>query len=170
MRSGSIPASKSVNAQNRAWFAILLGLLAVAFCGCGRTAEDQLIGRWEGSLSIDQQEVERQLKAQKTPFAGQMGRFLIDGLKSMQTSVEFRGDGTMSMNVAAGPLNRSSEGTWEVISEDDDNVTLRSIDDKGNEQQFRLRFDGYDAFEMKAQGDNPTAKMGTLRFERVIEQ
>ena len=147
---------------------LYIPLVAIT-AGCGPSAADRLVGRWKGSVQIDQAEADRQLEAKTSPLEKGMGRFLLSGLKSMKMTMEFQSDGQMTMSLAAGPLNRESRATWKVVHGDAEKVTISSVDEKGNEQQFALVFEGPDTFVMESLQDSEMARLGKFRFVRVVE-
>ena len=147
---------------------LCIPLIAIT-AGCGPSAADRLVGHWNGSVLIDQAEADRQLEAKTSPLEKGMGRFLLSGLKSMKMTMEFQADGQMTMSLAAGPLNRESRATWKVIHGNAEKVTLSSVDEKGNEQQFALVFEGPDTFVMESLQDSEMARLGKFRFVRVVE-
>jgi hypothetical protein len=146
---------------------VLSSALLLPLIGCGPSAADRLVGRWEGSLQVDQDEVNRQQASAQSPLEKGLQNFALTGLKSMKMTLEFQADGQMAMSISLGPLNESRGGTWEVVRQQSDQVTIKSVDEKGIEQESVLTFQDPDTFLMQPPDGDGARKLGVLRFQRV---
>lgn len=140
----------------------LVALIVCSLSGCsgsnesGReeaTAGDRLIGQWHGQVEIDSKEAKK------------LSDDAVELLENTELKVEFRADGTMILTGKDGDKDYESGGTWEVLSEDGDELTVKSVEDEGLEKDLSLRFEGADAFSMPL--PDQMSHLGAMRFRRL---
>jgi hypothetical protein len=136
----------------------LLPLLLLAV-GCGPSAEQKLIGSWEGKLEISESAL---AEAQDNPFAAALGSAMKDMVANLRATYTFNADKTFEV-VLPGPLGTMNmSGTWEVVSQSGDEVTIRMNPQQGASIDRAVTFIDADHFET-------ADDKGVLKFTRLVE-
>lgn len=122
-----------------------------------QSAQETLIGRWDGTFQLNEQAAAEELDAET-----------ISTLKSIRMSVEFKGDGNMNMaatmQTSEGPLENQSAGQWEIVSEQGDQVTIRSTEPNAEPEDIHVRI--ADANTLLMSPPQGQSHIGVIRFQR----
>lgn len=107
-------------------FLVWLGFsLVLGIAGCGRNVDPRMVGVFDldrpGTLKL----------ALEADTDEELASTL---LKSMAVTYEFRSDGTFVSLVKAGPSDRTTEGTWEVVNEEERGLRVRLVIEEGGRQ------------------------------------
>lgn len=161
-------------------------LISIALAGCGDSAGNtptadasnasagkanaltghKLVGAWEGAIEIDEQKITQILQDQAEEIDPAEA---IAMLQSVAMSIDFHDDGTMllsgTMNTPGGPDQTTGSGRWELVSENGQAITIRSIEDGQQGEEIELQFVDRDTFTMAP--PPPTPPIGLMRFHRV---
>jgi hypothetical protein len=162
------------------WMSGLLVLASVSLlAGCGSKTSnapvattlessakptDRLIGRWQGTMQVNEEAVRAAIPADKVEAA-------ITSLQAMRMEMDFRQDGTLLLAGENHGKPYESQASWELVSEDGEKMTLRSVEKTAlpgaepQEKTIDIRFDGQDSFTMPLQTE--VAELGSLRFSRL---
>jgi hypothetical protein len=125
---------------------------------------ERLIGRWQGTMHVNEEAVRAALPADKVESA-------ITSLQAMRMEMDFRQDGTLFLAGENHGTPYESRASWELVSEDGDKITLRSVEKTAlpgaepQEKTIDIRFEGEDSFTMPLQTE--VAELGSLRFSRL---
>ena len=119
-----------------------------------RPAAERIAGAWQGTMLVDDEAV-----------AGKLSEPEVAQLAALQMGMEFRDDGSLLLTGMAGDKPYSSRNQWELIGEDGQEVTIKSIEPSGQEKQIVLVFEGNDIFLLPMKTE--VAELGAMRFERL---
>lgn len=139
-------------------------LLAFAFVtaaclmGCGSSAPpaaiERLPGKWHGEMIVFEDAVQGKLPPEK-----------IAELQAMQMDFEFRPDGSMALSGAHKGQAYTTQGQWQMVKQDGDLLTIKSIEEGGGAKDINIEFDGSDTFFVPLQTE--VAELGAMRFTRM---
>jgi len=114
---------------------------------------DRLPGDWAGVMVIDEEGV-KGLPADK-----------VAALKAMEMGISFSPQGEMVLSGYNNGQPYESKGAWQLVKEDGQALTLRSIEGDGTQKDIVLMFDGNDRFLMPLKTE--VANLGAMQFERM---
>lgn len=115
---------------------------------------DRLTGQWQGTFIVDEESVQGKLKPKQ-----------IEALRSMQVGMEFHPDGKLVLAGVNNGKPYESAALWELVSQDGDNVTIRSTEASGKTKEIVILFENDDAFVTPLKTE--VANLGAMRFERL---
>lgn len=132
----------------------MLALVALLFTGCAKTPEQRVTGTW--GLDVDGTVSHMEGSGDQLEQARAM-------MESMNMTLTFNADGTMSMSMTLGET-RTEEGTWSVKSAEGDTITVETIeaaegDEEVEPDEVVMNFTGNDTFAATIMND-------TLVFNR----
>ncbi|QDU30736.1 hypothetical protein ETAA8_58840 [Anatilimnocola aggregata] len=134
-----------------------LAALAVASVGCGSGSPppaQRLPGAWHGKMVVDKESVGSSL----TPLQ-------IADLERMEMGIEFTKEGAMVLSGVNNNQPYKSEGKWQFISQEGDQLTIKSLESDGTQKDVIILFDGTDKFHMPLKTE--VANIGAMTFERL---
>jgi hypothetical protein len=79
--------------------------------------------------------------------------------------MEFHPDGSLLLTGVAGDKPYTSRNQWELVREDGQEITIKSIEPSGQEKEIVLVFEGDDVFLLPMKTE--VAELGAMRFERL---
>jgi hypothetical protein len=133
-------------------------VLLVGVVGCGSSAPpaaiERLPGKWHGEMIVYEDAVQGKLPPEK-----------IAELSAMQMDFEFRQDGTMALSGDHKGQAYTTQGQWQMVKQEGDNLTIKSIEQGGSEKDINIEFDGSDTFFVPLQTE--VAELGAMRFTRL---
>ena len=139
----------------------MLGSAVVALAGlsgCGSSAPpaavERLPGKWHGEMIVYEDAVQGKLPPEK-----------IAELSAMQMDFEFRPDGTMALSGAHQGQAYTTQGEWQMVKQEGDLLTIKSIEHGGGAKDINIEFDGTDTFFVPLQTE--VAELGAMRFTRL---
>jgi hypothetical protein len=112
-----------------------------------RSAAERIAGAWQGTMLIDDEAVAGKLTAEE------LAR--LEGLEM----------GTLLLTGVAGDKPYTSRNQWELVREDGQEITIKSIEPSGQEKEIVLVFEGDDVFLLPMKTE--VAELGAMRFERL---
>lgn len=112
-----------------------------------------LEGTWRGQLIVDETEAKK-----ANPDAVAL-------LKSMKMEMTFREDGTLNVTGETNGQTHESENRWDLVSVEDNKLTIKSIGSDGSEKNLDFYFNNSDSFDMPLSIE--TAQLGAMRFTRL---
>src|SRR5262245_48266145 len=120
-------------------------LVAAGPVGCGGSGlpapVKRLPGKWHGQMIVFEEEVQGKYTPEQ-----------IADFQQMQMDFEFRPDGSMLIAGVTKGQSTSSQGTWEMVKQEGDVLTIKSIE--GDKQKhINCEFDGADTFYMPIKTD-----------------
>jgi hypothetical protein len=144
---------------NRHWGSALWGFVAAAgLVGCGASAPpaavERLPGKWHGEMIVYEDAVQGKLPAEK-----------IAELQAMKMDFEFHPDGTMALSGAHKGQAYTTQGQWQMVKQEGDLLTIKSIEEGGGAKDIHIEFDGTDTFFVPLQTE--VAELGAMRFTRL---
>jgi hypothetical protein len=89
----------------------------------------------------------------------------IEALRKMQMGIAFGADGKMVLSGDNNGVPYASEGKWELVKDEGEQLTLKSIETSGEQKDIVLMFEGADVFYMPLKTE--VANLGAMRFERM---
>jgi hypothetical protein len=126
--------------------------------GCGSPAPpaavERLPGKWHGEMIVYEDAVQGVLLPEK-----------IAELEKMQMDFEFRTDGTMALSGAHQGQAYTTQGQWQMIKQEGDLLTIKSVEEGGGAKDINIEFDGSDTFFVPLQTE--VAELGAMRFTRL---
>ncbi|MDX1948014.1 MAG: hypothetical protein SFU86_21625 [Pirellulaceae bacterium] len=135
-----------------------VGLLVAGLVGCGSQLPapvERLPGKWSGQMIVYEDAVQGKLPPEK-----------IAELANMKMGFEFAADGSMVSSGALHGQAYSSQGRWEVIKQDGELLTIKSIDGTtGQAKDVNIEFDGADTFYVPLKTE--VAELGAMHFTRL---
>ena len=133
-------------------FALLGGAGSVGCNHSTSSPEQRLLGRWQGTLQIDQDLAADTLTPEQ-----------IAEIQGATMLVEFQADGTMNLGVTGKPTQAT--GTWELVKTGANTITILSTESDGKSTDLQLHFSDDNVFAMPLPG--PLAKAGSMEFRRL---
>jgi hypothetical protein len=159
----------------KGWIVSLIaGLVMAGLVGCGGSAStpaanatadagnastaplpllERLPGDWAGVMVVDEEGV-KQLEPEK-----------IQALREMEMGITFLPDGKMILSGFNNGKPYESEGAWQLVKEEGEQLTLRSYEADGKQKDIVLMFHGNDRFVMPLKTE--VANLGAMQFERM---
>lgn len=117
-------------------------LLALLLTGCGRSAKERLVGRWQGRIEFDDAKVEQKLQeVSANPIKRAVVEKLIEGAKAGTMDFELKRDGSYTLTLKLGPIDRDTYGKWEVLEQRGNQATVRLTDHKGKSETATITFE-----------------------------
>jgi hypothetical protein len=89
----------------------------------------------------------------------------VEALKAMEMGISFSPQGEMVLSGYNNGQPYESRGAWQLVKEEGDKLTLRSIEGDGTQKDIVLMFDGNDRFLMPLKTE--VANLGAMQFERM---
>lgn len=152
---------------------VIAGLVIAGLVGCGgssaSTADataaasaentkplpllERLPGDWAGVMIIDKEGTKDLLPEN------------IKALEEMEMGITFTPQGEMILSGLNNGQPYESHGAWQLVKEEGENLTLRSIESDGKQKDIVLMFDGNDRFLMPLKTE--VANLGAMQFERM---
>jgi hypothetical protein len=83
----------------------------------------------------------------------------------MQMGFEFSADGTMVLSGQNNGQAYSTQGRWEVVKQEGDLLTIKSVEQGGQTKDVNIEFDGKDTFYVPLKTE--IAELGAMRFTRL---
>ena len=134
-----------------------VAVLMAGLVGCGSklpAAVERLPGKWSGQMIVYEDVVQGKLPPEK-----------IAELSQMRMGFEFAADGSMVLSGEHHGQAYSSQGRWEVVKQDGELLTIKSIEGGGQTKDVNIEFDGADTFYVPLQTE--VAELGAMRFTRL---
>jgi hypothetical protein len=119
-----------------------------------RSAAERIAGAWQGTMLIDDEAVAGKLTAEE-----------LARLEGLEMGMEFHPDGSLLLTGVAGDKPYTSRNQWELVREDGQEITIKSIEPSGQEKEIVLVFEGDDVFLLPMKTE--VAELGAMRFERL---
>ena len=136
----------------RRFVLVSLALLCLLATGCGPTPEQRITGKWEGQFSISESAAAQH---SDNPLLG-----VVQGMAStLRLHHEFRADKTYDADMPTLLGTVKSNGTWQVVANAGDTITVRLNPSNGASFERAVTFIDADHFET-------TDENGTLKFTR----
>jgi hypothetical protein len=135
----------------------MLAAMLVAAVGCGKGSlppAQRLPGKWQGKMVVDRDSVGASLNPQQ-----------IAELERMEMGIEFSKDGEMILSGINNNQPYRSQGKWQFINQDGDQLTIKSVESDGTQKDVIILFDGSDKFHMPLKTE--VANIGAMTFERL---
>jgi hypothetical protein len=136
---------------------IVLYSLVAALSGCSGSAPapaQRLPGKWNGKVILTRETIGNSLRPAE-----------IAELERMKMGMEFTADGKMILSGLNGNVPYQSQGKWQLISQEGDVLTFKSIESDGFQKDIVVVFDGKDKFTMPLKTE--MANIGAMEFERL---
>ena len=149
--------------------AFTLGSCLAALVGCGgegstatsepaavvdsRPPGERLAGQWVGALVVDEEGVKGLAPEQ------------IAAAQQARLGIAFGADGTMVEWDAASAQSPEVPGSWQLVSHEGDNITIKSTSAGGKQKDIVIMFESPDSFLMPLKTE--VANLGAMRFERM---
>jgi hypothetical protein len=138
-------------------FGLYVAALAAGLVGCGSklpAPAERLPGKWAGQMIVYEDVVEGKLPPEK-----------IAQLSQMQMGFEFAPDGSMVLSGQNNGQAYTTQGRWEVIKQEGDLLTIKSVEQSGQTKDVNIEFDGTDTFYVPLKTE--VAELGAMRFTRL---
>jgi hypothetical protein len=97
--------------------------------------------------------------------AGKLTAEELARLEGLEMGMEFHPDGSLLLTGVAGDKPYTSRNQWELVREDGQEITIKSIEPSGQEKEIVLVFEGDDVFLLPMKTE--VAELGAMRFERL---
>jgi hypothetical protein len=141
-------------------------LLAVVLTGCGKSAKNRLVGRWQGRIEFDDAKVDQKLQeSANSPIQRAIAEKMIKGFESSTFDIELKKDGSFTSTLKIGPMTTNGYGKWEVVNQKGNRATIRLTDQDGKVQTPTITFSDNDTFTTDATG--PVSEIAVFRCKRV---
>jgi hypothetical protein len=88
----------------------------------------------------------------------------IEQLAQKRMGLEFAADGSMVTSAEIDGQAQASPGRWELVTEEGDLLTIKSIEQSGQAKDVNIEFDGADTFFIPLKTE--VAELGAMRFTR----
>lgn len=137
----------------------LVAILSAVGCGgssgtAGKDPVQLLPGEWQGSMVVDRESV-----------TGQLSEAQIAELERMKMGISFSATGDMLISGVNNNSPYQSQGRWELLSKEEDVLTIKSIEADGSQKPVVIVFENENAFYMPLKTD--VANIGAMKFERL---
>lgn len=143
-------------------------LLAVVLTGCGKSAKNRLVGRWQGRIEFDDAKVDQKLQeSANSPIQRAIVEKLIKGFESGTLDFELKSDGSYTSTMKFGRVTTDKYGKWEVVEQNGNRATVRLTNHDGNVETPTITFSDNDTFTTDARG--PVSEIAAFRCKRVQE-
>jgi hypothetical protein len=134
-------------------------LVAGGLVGCGSSSglpepAKRLPGKWHGEMIVYIDQVKDRLPPEK-----------IAELMQLQMDFDFRTDGSMALTGANSGRTYTTQGRWQKIKQEGDQLTIKSIEEGGETKDINIEFEGSDIFYIPLQTE--VAELGAMRFTRM---
>lgn len=144
---------------------LLFGLLLLAAApGCAPSAEQKLIGNWQGKIVV--KEPEATPSESQNPAEAAIAAAMKAGMQNMVASLtaeySFRADKTLDISVQTPFGAQSMRGTWEVVSDEGNLATVRIHPENRAMMEHEIVFSDKDHFQVEAEH-------GAMEFTRKVE-
>jgi hypothetical protein len=125
----------------------------VVLSGCGKSAEQKLLGKWEPDLSDAIKKAEEEAK--EDPAAAMN----LEMMKEAKVTIELKKEGKMAMSMGMGGFNINVEGKWKVTKDEGKKAKVElSFKPPGEEEEEKgeaeVTFKDADTIEVKPLGED----------------
>ncbi len=140
--------------------AALLVIVCIAVAGAGKYSEKTLLGTWEfDMLAMYEQATEK--SGQQMPPGIDMKTIMGDSFMR----ITFMKDGKYTFESRTMQNLVSEKGTWELVENKDNVLTIKSVNDEGKEQIISMSFADNDHFEARMDQGEMEMTMSAARVK-----
>ncbi|HAY78383.1 MAG TPA: hypothetical protein DCY79_01105 [Planctomycetaceae bacterium] len=148
-------------------------IVAVVFTalisGCAPSAKDKLVGKWQGTVEVDNTKLQQKLgSAGSNPFKKALAAKMIEMVKQGTMEFDLKADDSFSSSLSMGLLSQDTHGTWKVVQDNGNQITLELTDHKNKIQQSTLTFADDGSFEIVPEGE--AGEVAIFRCRRVTSE
>jgi hypothetical protein len=148
-----------MNVCTRFVIVVYVAALAAGLVGCGSSASlpeasQRLPGKWQGQMIVYEDAVQGKLSPEQ-----------IADLAQKKLGLDFAADGSMVTSGEVQGQSFSKPGRWEVVTQEGDLLTIKSVEEGGQAKDVNIEFDGADTFFIPLKTE--VAELGAMRFERL---
>lgn len=144
-------------------FAIVVTVFA---SGCTPSAKDKLVGKWQGTIEVDDTKLQQKLGATgNNPIQKAIAAKMIEAVKQGSMEFELKADDSFTSSVNLGILSKDTYGTWKVIDDSGNQITVALTDQEGKVEQPTLTFSEDGSFEIVPEGE--AGDVAVFRCRRV---
>lgn len=153
-------------ARVRAMVLFLMGGCCVAMTGCSNPAKDRLIGKWEASLEMTEDEMAK-LMPSDSPIVTGLGKLFLQKLPTLQW--EFAADGTATESITFLGATRAVKGSWRFLKGDATTTTIEVTLEGSASREVRLKFADPDTIESALLATKDVQINRAVKFKRVVQ-
>lgn len=148
---------------------IFIVTATLVLSGCAPSAKDKLIGKWQGTIEVDDAKLQQKLgAASNNPIQKAITAKLIEAVKQGTMEFELKADDSFSSSVNLGLLSKDASGTWKVVNDNGNQITVTLTDQEGKVEQTTLTFSEDGSFEIVPDGE--AGEVAIFRCRRVAAE
>ena len=129
----------------RAVVLFLVGGCSVAMTGCSNPARDRMIGKWEASIEMTEEDMAN-LAPKDNQFATNIAKLLMESMRAEMTW-EFAADDTVTASATLLGNSITRSGTWHYVSSDEKSTTIMVAIENEEPLEQRFTFPGRNTME-----------------------
>lgn len=141
---------------------VLCLALAIGTASAGKYDRKHLVGTWEFDIVKMYTEV---LKQSGTELP--QGTTIEQLLAGSYMRITFNDDGSYLFESKTQMGENSDKGTWEVAETTDDGMTVKTVNDQGEEQVVAMTFKDKDNFDAVMKGGEAEVSMSATRAKKA---
>lgn len=145
---------------------LLLGCCCVPLTGCSNPARDRMIGRWEASTELTEEDTAA-LMPTDNPIAAALGKVLLQKARA-ETQWEFAADDSVTAAVTWLGNAKTQTGSWRFLGGDSASTRLEIAFENHEPFEVNLAFSGRDNFEAASIVMHDVQLNRPIKFKRVI--
>ena len=140
---------------------LILSGCCVVMTGCSNPGRDRMIGKWEASVEMTEDEMANMMPSDNPIVAG-LSKVL---MKSMRAEIqwEFAADDSVSASGTGLGTTITRQGSWRFVSADETSTKLQILFDNEEAHEVTFTFLDPDTFEAAL------LVAGKLRLNRVVK-
>jgi len=144
---------------------ILASGYGLAMTGCSNPARDRMIGKWEASFEMTEDDM-AQMTPTDNPVVAGLGKLL---MKSLRAEIEwtFAADNTATATATLLGNTITRQGTWTFLSGDETTTKLLIEFDGDESHEVSFSFSGPDTFEAAPMANTKYQLNRIVKFKRV---
>ena len=142
-------------------------VLVCVLAGCQPSARERLAGQWEGRIVFDETRIQEKLNQAQNPIQRALMQGFVESVRSGRVRFDLKRDGTFTAAMTMGPLSNNNAGTWSVVSESGNRVSLQLAGNDGQTKTASVDFAQEDV--LTAELDGEAKGLGVFECGRVTQ-
>ncbi|MDP6466719.1 MAG: hypothetical protein QF918_03220 [Pirellulaceae bacterium] len=150
----------------RAVVLFLVGGCFVALTGCSNPARERIIGNWEASFEMTEEDMEK-MAPTDNPILAEFGNLLMKSMRA-EMAWEFSADDTVAASATLLGNSITRTGSWRYISGDENSTTIKVEFENEEPRELSFTFSDPNTIEATPFSSGKWKWNRIVKFKRVV--